>query len=248
MRIGIFADIHANQEALEACLAHAQTRGIDRYVFLGDLIGYGADPEWVLDTVICYQKLGALVLLGNHDEAVLLKKQDRPMNEDAQRVVEWTRSRLTDEHINFLAGLPLKVEESDYAYVHANAWAPDGWDYVMDVSDAVKSIAATKCRCTFIGHLHFNTLYYSGETGKAGFFKPVAGIDIPLSANRRWLAVIGSVGQPRDGNPAGCYAIYDLARKMLTYYRVPFNVEATAAKIREAGLPDWLGARLEMGV
>src|SRR5512141_868929 len=120
MRIGLFADIHANREALEACLLHAQSQKLDRYAFLGDLIGYGADPAWVLDTVMHHQENGAIVVLGNHDEAIFAAR-DRTMHDDAQDAVEWTRSRLSDAHKNYLNKLPKKIELSDALYVHANA-------------------------------------------------------------------------------------------------------------------------------
>ncbi len=247
MRIAFFADIHSNREAAEACFNHAQIRGIDQYVFLGDLIGYGADPGWVLDTVMHYHERGAIVVLGNHDEAVL-KVSEKTMHDEARYVVEWTRSGINAAQANFIAALPVTIERSDSLYVHANAWDPRGWDYITGVFEARRSLAATLCRFTFCGHLHEPALYHQGATGRVKSFTPVAGVDIPLGAHRRWLAVIGAVGQPRDGNPAACYAIYDSARSMLTYFRVPFDVASAARKIRRAGLPEWLGTRLEMGV
>jgi len=247
MRIGIFADIHANREALEACMHHAQSQGTERHAFLGDLVGYGADPAWVLNIVMHHQENGAIVVLGNHDEAIFTAR-DRTMHDDAQYAIEWTRSILSDKHKNYLLGLPKRFEQSDALYVHANAWNPGGWQYIAAVFEAKKSLNATLCRFTFCGHLHEPDLYHQGMTGRVVQFRPVAGVEIPLGVHRRWLAVLGSVGQPRDGNPAACYAIYDTIKNVLTYHRVPFDVETTAKKIREAGLPEWLGARLERGL
>jgi len=247
MRIGLFADIHANREALEACLQHARSQQIDRYAFLGDLVGYGADPVWVLDTVMHHQENGAIVILGNHDEAVL-KVRDRTMHNDAQHAVMWTREQLSEKHLAFLSGLPKKVESSDCLYVHANAWNPGGWQYIAAVSEARKSLDATLCRLTFCGHLHETDLYHQGATGRVVPFKPVAGVDIPLGKHRRWLVVLGAVGQPRDGNPAACYAVYDKTKNIVTYYRIPFDVDSAASKIFAAGLPEWLGIRLGQGV
>jgi diadenosine tetraphosphatase ApaH/serine/threonine PP2A family protein phosphatase len=247
MLIGIFADIHANREALEACLFHARLQGVDQYVFLGDLIGYGADPEWALDTIMRYHETGASIVLGNHDESVL-KESDKTMYEDARQAVEWTRPRINTTQVKFLADLPLRVEKSDTLFVHANAWEPGGWEYITSVTEARRSLASTHCRFTFCGHLHMPALYHQGMTGRVVPFTPVAGVGIPLGAHRRWLAVLGSVGQPRDGNPAACYAILDSERNLLTYFRVPYDVESAARKIREAGLPEWLSVRLEKGV
>ena len=248
MRIAFFADIHANREALEACLAHSELYDVNQYVFLGDLIGYGADPGWVLDVVSYHHERGAVVVLGNHDEAVSLTKPDNTMNSDAQFAVDWTRSRISADQRQFLERLPLQEEQSNSLYVHANAWAPGDWEYVMSASEAEQSLAATQCRLTFCGHLHDPALYNQRAAGRVVPFTPVPGVDIPLGSHRRWIVVLGSVGQPRDRNPAACYALFDSVRNTLTYFRVPFDVESAAQKIRAAGLPDWLGTRLAMGV
>ncbi len=248
MRVALFSDIHANKEALEACLSHVQLHGVDQYVFLGDLIGYGADPTWVLDVIMDYHANGAFVVLGNHDEAVLSNKPDKTIHNDAQSAIDWTRSRISQNHILFLRSLPLSIEKFDSLFVHANAWDPSGWDYVTGDFEAKRSLSATLCRFTFCGHLHEPGLYHQGATGRVLPFSPTAGIDIPLGLHRRWLVVLGAVGQPRDNNPAACYALYDSSKRILTYYRVPFDTVSAAGKIRQAGLPDWLGARLDMGV
>jgi len=247
MRIGLFADVHANREALEACLLHARTQELDRYAFLGDLIGYGADPLWVLDTVMHHQETGAIIVLGNHDEAIFAPR-DRTMHDDARYAIEWTRTQLSAVQKSWLNELPKRTEVSDALYVHANAWEPGGWQYITDVFGAKKSLAATLCRFTFCGHLHEPMLFHQGMTGKVVQFNPVTGIDIPLGNHRRWLVVLGAVGQPRDGNPAASYAVYDKMQNMLTYYRVPYDIESTKKKIFAAGLPEWLGVRLEQGV
>lgn len=246
MRIALLADVHANREALEACLHHARLNGVEKFVFLGDLVGYGADPRWVIDTVVDAARQGAVVVLGNHDAAVVTGPE-RTMHEDAQAAVAWTRSSITAEQREYLAGLPLSSESSDSLYVHANAWKPAGWEYVATTTDARRSLDATLSRFTFCGHLHVPALYHQGALGKVAHFAPVAGVGIPLGAHHRWLAVLGALGQPRDGNPAACYAIHDAARRQLTFHRVPYDVETAARKIREAGLPAWLGARLETG-
>lgn len=228
-------------------MRHAQLQGVEQYAFIGDLIGYGADPEWALATVMQLHEKGAIVVVGNHDDAVV-RKPDKGMHEDARTVIEWTRSRIDAKQAGFLAALPLKIEKSDALFVHANPWQPGAWEYITDTTQAKRSFAATLCRYTFCGHLHEPGLYHQGATGKVESFNPVTGVDIPYGIFRRWLAVLGSVGQPRDGNPAASYAVHDSGRKTLTFFRVPFDAEAAAEKIRRAGLPDWLGARLAGGV
>jgi diadenosine tetraphosphatase ApaH/serine/threonine PP2A family protein phosphatase len=245
MRIALMTDIHGNREALAACLDHAAQNGIDRYVFLGDYAGYGADPGWVIDTVMDHVARGAVAILGNHDAAVLTDTDD--MNESAAVAIAWTRTQLDARQRAFLAGLPLLIEEKDRLYVHGSAFEPDQWHYVTELYAASKSLMATPAHATFCGHTHVPALFHMSMTGKFASFEPVARVDIPLTPQRRWLAVIGSVGQPRDRDPAACYAVLDDERYVLTYVRVPYDIESAARKIQAAGLPARLAARLFEG-
>jgi diadenosine tetraphosphatase ApaH/serine/threonine PP2A family protein phosphatase len=165
----------------------------------------------------------------------------------AAKAIDWTRDQVDAGQREFLAGLPLSIEEADRLYVHANAFAPGNWGYITDLYSASRSIIATRAHITFCGHIHIPALYHMSMTGKFASFDPVDRVEIPLSAQRRWLAVIGSVGQPRDHNPAACYAVLDDERNVLTYIRVPYDIESAAHKIREAGLPLMLADRLFEG-
>jgi diadenosine tetraphosphatase ApaH/serine/threonine PP2A family protein phosphatase len=245
MRLALMTDIHGSREALEACLDHAAQNGVERYVYLGDYAGYGADPGWVIDTVQAHVARGALAVLGNHDAAVLTDSED--MNETAAAAMAWTRTQLDDRQRAFLAGLPLTIEEKDHLYVHASGFEPDQWHYVTELYAAAKSLMATRAHATFCGHTHVPALFHMSMTGKFASFDPVDRVDIPLTRQRRWLAVIGSVGQPRDRDPAACYAVLDDERDLLTYVRVPYDIESAARKIRAAGLPLALSARLFEG-
>jgi diadenosine tetraphosphatase ApaH/serine/threonine PP2A family protein phosphatase len=245
MRIALMTDIHGNREALEACLDHAAQNGVGRYVFLGDYAGYGADPGWVIDTVQAHVGRGAAAVLGNHDAAVLTDSED--MNDAAAAAIAWTRTQLDARQRAFLAGLPLAIEEKDRLYVHASGFEPDQWHYVDELYAAAKSLMATRVHSTFCGHTHVPALFHMSMTGKFASFDPVDRVDIPLTRQRRWLAVIGSVGQPRDRDPAACYAVLDDERDLLTYVRVPYDIETAAKKIRAAGLPLSLSARLFEG-
>jgi diadenosine tetraphosphatase ApaH/serine/threonine PP2A family protein phosphatase len=246
-RLALFADVHANREALAACLAHARREGFDRAVFLGDLVGYCADPAWVLDEIVRLVEAGAIAVLGNHDDAVVRGPQ-ATMHADAAAAVLWTRDRLDDAHRGFLAGLPPTLESGEVLLVHANAWAPRRWEYLDSAEAAARGLAATDRRVTFFGHVHEPALYHLGAAGGVGAFTPGPGVGIPLVPRQRWLVNPGSVGQPRDGIPAACYALYDGRQRLLEYHRVPFDADATARRIRSAGLPARFGTRLAAGV
>jgi diadenosine tetraphosphatase ApaH/serine/threonine PP2A family protein phosphatase len=166
---------------------------------------------------------------------------------DARAVVEWTRSRLDRQQLAFLAKLPLAESVGDALFVHANAFAPGEWAYLVGRGEAMRSLLATDRRFTFCGHVHVPMLYHLSSTGKAGDFAPLPGVAIPLSSQRRWLAIPGSAGQPRDGDPAACYAIFDTTEHVLTFFRVPYDHEAAAAKVRAAKLPAALAQRLGGG-
>lgn len=247
MLTAILTDLHANREALTACLASAEQHGAQRYAFLGDLVGYGADPGWVIDTVMEYVQRGAIVVRGNHDEAVVLGAR-KQMHLEARQAIDWTRAQLSDAQIDFLRQLPLTVEEQGVLYVHASAVNPQQWEYITGTLEAIKSMHATQCRITFCGHVHEPALYNLSATGKVMAFTPYDDFSIPLSTLRRWLAIPGAVGQPRDGNPAACYALFDDVQGALTYLRVPYDHEAASEKILAAGLPPHFGTRLERGI
>jgi predicted phosphodiesterase len=236
MLIALLADIHANREALAACFAHAQSRHVDRFVFLGDLVGYGADPAWVVERVIEHVERGAIAVLGNHDAAVVWESSEG-MRRGVRKAVDWTRDQLTPEHRDFLAKLPKMVEDGDNLYVHANAWSPYEWEYVLSATEARESLLATRCRNTFCGHVHEPALYHINQSGRVSGFVPVAGTPIPLSRHRRWLAIPGSVGQPRDGVLAARYAVFETEASRLTYCEVPYDYQTALLKTVQAGLP-----------
>jgi diadenosine tetraphosphatase ApaH/serine/threonine PP2A family protein phosphatase len=243
--IALFADIHANRQAFAACLAQAREAGAERFVLLGDYVGYGADPEWAVQTVMDLVSGGAPAVRGNHDAAVGDSRES--MNVEAGVAIEWTRRQLGIAERKFLEQLPLAREEDDRLYVHADASDPIRWRYVLDADGAGRSMLATKARLTFCGHCHRPALYTMSATGKITTFTPVSGSPIHILPSRRWLAVIGSVGQPRDGNPGAAYALFDTARRELTFCRAAYDVAEAAARIRQKGLPDWLADRLLVG-
>ena len=245
MLIAVFADIHANRQAFTACLDQAREFGAQRIVLLGDYVGYGADPEWTVTTVMDLVEQGAVAILGNHDSAVGNSREH--LNVEAKMVIEWTRGELGAAQRQFLASLPLTLDDGDRLYVHSDASNPKNWIYVASATEAATSISAASAQVSFCGHIHRPAIYTMSATAKMTAFTPVTGTAIQLLQGRRWLAVLGSVGQPRDGNPAAAYAMLDTQRRELTYCRAPYDIEQAAAAIRKKGLPTWLADRLFVG-
>ncbi|HEU5294647.1 MAG TPA: metallophosphoesterase family protein [Burkholderiaceae bacterium] len=246
MKTALITDLHANREAVEAVVTHARDQGVQQWAFLGDFVGYGADPAWVVDLVREHANQGAVVVQGNHDLATVLGANPM-MRIEARTVIEWTRAQLDEAQLDFLRTLPLSQRREGCLFVHANAYAPDQWEYLLNANMALRSMLATECRYTFCGHLHEQRLFHAGESGRAGEYLPRPGAPIMLRADRRWLVIPGSTGQPRDGNPAAAYAVFDDAETSITYHRVAYDHAQAADKIRGAGLPLRLAARLQTG-
>jgi predicted phosphodiesterase len=245
VRIAILTDIHANREAFEAVLEDARARKVDRIVLLGDLVGYGPDPEWCCETARLLLAEGATCVRGNHDHAAAGAPE--PMSPLAKAAMDWTKTRLTDAQRGFLGDLPLIVDEGDLCFVHASANDPASFSYVTSDTRAAPSFRATKARLIFCGHTHIPLLASSDVGGvvRQQEFKP--NMAIPLLRSRRWLAVVGAVGQPRDGVPQAGWALLDTDTNELSFRRTAYDTAQTAEKLRAAGLPEDLALRLLRG-
>ncbi len=254
MKLALLSDIHANRQALDACLAHADAAGAARYAFLGDLVGDGADPAYVVQRVRALAEQGALVIQGNHD----LYASTSPVADNkslGHASVAWTQQQLSADERAFLGALPLTATIGSALLVHASADAPASWRYVespllaaMSLDGAhVPPIGSAGVHYVFGGHVHFQTLYFRGGAGKLMPFAPTPGVPIPVPRHRDWLATIGSVGQPRDGRVDAMYAMFDESAQQLTFYRVPYDVQGAAAAIRATPLPAFFADRLELG-
>ena len=244
MRIAVFSDIHANREALEAFCEHAANRRIDRYMCLGDVVGYGADPEW------CISRLHALpavdCILGNHDHAVAGAPYS--MGRAAQKVIEWTRKQLSGESLRFLKGLEASRNWGDMLFCHANPYRPLEWYYVEDKEYIARSFARSRAKRLFIGHTHV-----AAAITRRNFFCihvsiPVHNTVVPAAELNRQIFNCGSIGQPRDGDPRASYLIYDTDRQIVEFFRLAYDHEGAARKIREAGLPEIFAERLMTGL
>ena len=249
MRLALFSDIHANLQALQACLAHAQQEGAQRYAFLGDLVGYGGDPAPVVQCVMGLAQQGAIVLKGNHDDMAV--KPPAIVQTLGESSAPWTHGQLSAEQLAFLDGLPLVHQLERALLVHATADEPARWRYVYTLPIAELSLQAASAlegvRYVFGGHVHQQALYYRGADGQLMSFTPTPGVALPVSPRRHWLATIGSVGQPRDSNPKAMYAIFDSAQHRLTFHRVDYDHLGAAEAIRRAGLTDFFAERLGLG-
>ncbi len=249
MKLALLADIHANIQALDVCIEHARAQGAQQFAVLGDLVGYGADPVAVVQRIQALHADGALVIKGNHD--AMVANPPASVASVGESTAQWTRDQLGDSERYFLQQLPLQQSFGNFLLVHGSADDPQRWRYVTDERSAAASLDACaqmpEIRYVFVGHVHLQTLYYRGSGTGLMRFTPTAGVAVPVPRHRHWLATIGSVGQPRDGNPQAMYAIFDTERLQLTFHRVSYDYPAAAAAIRRAGLPTFFADRLEKG-
>ena len=250
MKLALLSDLHANERALLACLEHAKTQGADQWAILGDLVGYGPEPEAVVAHCQRLAADGATVLRGNH-EALAITPPAKPERQ-GEFTARWTHERLTLSQRQWLAQLPLTTQLGSVLLVHASVNDPEQWRYVEDEGSAARSLqAATQAhpnvRFVMGGHVHHQSLYYRGQGGALMRFSPVPGVPIPVPAHRHWIATVGSVGQPRDGDTRAAYALLDLAKHQLTFWRIRYDHAAAAHAVRTAGLDEALARRLESG-
>ena len=249
MKLALLSDLHANRQALAACLTHARQLGATQFAFLGDMVGYGAEPVAVLETVMELAGRGALVVRGNHDTAAQGAAGIGGTGE--QIAAAWTQTQLGPAHRAFLAGLPLTATLDDALLVHADPYDPARWQYLDRPALVQRALGAAQrqwgANKVFVGHVHQQQLYYRAADGHPMAFAPMPGVPVPLAAHRSWLAVVGSVGQPRDGDPRAMYALFDVAQARLAFHRIAYDHTAAAAAIRAAGLPESFALRLELG-
>jgi diadenosine tetraphosphatase ApaH/serine/threonine PP2A family protein phosphatase len=241
----VISDVHANLEALEAVLADVAGQGYDELWFLGDIVGYGPDPNACVERV---RGLSPSVwLAGNHDWAALGKLNLDAFNPEARLAAEWTGAELTAENRAFLDSLLPQGEDAarHLDFVHGSPRHPL-WEYILDAGVAAASFEAFDGPLCFFGHTHIPVAYAEGVDGVERV-RPQGGMALALDQAARWLLNPGSVGQPRDGDPRAAYGLMDLRARTFQLQRVEYDVEAVQAKILAAGLPPRLAARLKFG-
>ncbi len=244
MRYGVFSDVHANLEAMTAVLDALRREDIDEYIFLGDIVGYGADPA------ACLHRLRDLMsekkcycLAGNHDSAVCGLTDPAGFNAFAREAVRWTRKQLPARDIEWLKARPLTAGRADWAAVHGSLWEPQRWHYITGLTDARSHLERQQARVSFVGHSHHAWIISCREKAQwAGKTEE------SLEPGARYVVNDGSVGQPRDGDPRASYAVYDDGARRVELKRVDYDIELAQRKIREAGLPSFLAGRLTSGI
>jgi predicted phosphodiesterase len=250
MRVAVLSDIHANQPALEAVLADAAEAGVDELWCLGDVVGYGADPDGCVALV---RERCDVVLVGNHDLAVLGELDTSTFSTAAATAVEWTAAESSQESLDFLAGLEPADESRAAALYHASPRDPV-WEYVLWPEQAAECLVVQGKRVSFIGHSHVALFFSAEEPEGEGSDSPPeargwqAGAGTRLDIDRgRWLINPGSVGQPRDGDPRAAWLELDTERWQATYHRVDYDIDRAAGAIEAADLPKHLAKRLYVG-
>lgn len=248
MRCLILSDIHANLTALNAVLEAADLSTVDQVWCLGDVIGYGPDPNECVERV---REVATVCLVGNHDWAVLGKLDINDFNPEARRAVLWTRDVLNDAAADYLGGLEGRMDNvhPDFTLAHASPRHPI-WEYLLYPSTAAENFPHFTTRFCLVGHTH-KPVIFRQEQGQEEVMALQPAINVPLPLARaegvRFILNPGSVGQPRDNDPRAAYTIYDDEKGTLTYFRVPYDIEATQRRMEAAGLPERLVARLEYG-
>jgi len=238
-KYAIFGDVHGNLEALNAVLNSMEERGVTHYACVGDIVGYGANPVECVEKI---RALGGKVVLGNHDAGAVEKTDIRFFNSAAREAVEWSREVLDAASASFLSALPYVARTECFTLVHASLGNPEHWTYIFSPFEAESYFEYQEDPVCFVGHTHVPGVFSSNP-----FHAFSQARSIHLKPGTKYIINVGSVGQPRDGNPLACYVLYDLAEDLIKFVRVPYDVGAAQRKIIDAGLPHVLAMRLERG-
>ncbi len=242
MRTLIISDVHANLTALNAVLADAGT--FERVWCLGDIVGYGPDPNESVERIAALP--GLHCVKGNHDAAILGEISVQAFNLEARASLHWLQSALTLENKQWLAGLDERLTLDEVTLVHGSPRKPV-WEYVMDLWTARENMAQFETEVCLVGHTHLPAKYQmQGETLLSTRYQPLTE-DEPFGIKRKTILNPGSVGQPRDRDPRAAYMIYDDGEDCWTFHRVDYDVKAVQERIRSAGLPNMHADRLTEG-
>src|SRR3989441_4232169 len=239
MRYAIIADIHSNLEALLVVLEDAKNQKCTHYVCLGDVVGYNANPKECLDIV---RDMGMPCVKGNHDEYCSSETNLEGFNPHAAEAIQWTRQQLTEEDRQWLKELKYIRLVASFQIVHATLDGPQRWGYVFDRLAAAASFTYQNTAVCFFGHTHVPVAFIRDSVVRG---RPYS--QFQIEPGRKYFVNVGSVGQPRDGNPQAAYVIYDLDEGSIELRRLTYNVAKAQAKIRTSGLPHQLADRLTVG-
>ncbi|MBW1811058.1 MAG: metallophosphatase family protein [Deltaproteobacteria bacterium] len=243
MRLGIFSDVHSNLEALEATLKFYKELAIDKYICLGDVVGYGASPNECCDIV---KEIASVVVLGNHDAAVAGRMEYSYYYDAAREALDWCTEQLSTENIAWLKSLPYLHKIEDLCFSHGSPLCPEDFEYIFTIDQAVELLPRLNdlSRVNFIGHSHLTKSFALSP----GEVNEVVARRFGLRKHRKYIITDGSIGQPRDYDSRACCTVFDTKTTIFEYHRVEYNVEAAAKKIFEANLAVNFGKRLFLGV
>lgn len=239
MKFAILSDIHANLEAFKTVLQDAENEKCTRYVCLGDVVGYNANPKECLDIV---REMNMPCVKGNHDEYASDDMDLEGFNPHATQAIHWTREQLSEEDREWLKNLKYFRLVASFSIVHATLDAPKRWGYVFDKLAAASSFTYQNTRVCFHGHTHVPVAFICDSVVRGGSYSKFT-----VEPGKKYFINVGSVGQPRDGNPKASYAIYDLTDNSIELRRLDYDIELAQKKIRDAGLPERLAERLAVG-
>jgi predicted phosphodiesterase len=245
MRYLVLSDIHSNREALTAVLSFVKRKRWDKAVFLGDLVGYGANPNQAVDMVRDLRPLVAI--RGNHDKVCSGIEDGELFNRVALHAAMWTRQKLTAPNLRWLRSLPEGPAVVDGAFAISHGTPVDEDAYIFGEIEALNVFRQTTFPVCFFGHSHFPVVFGLSPDAIHTVLTSGRSFRYKLRPGIRYLINPGSIGQPRDGNPLASFAIYDSDAAVVTVHRVPYRVEETQSKILQAGLPRPLADRLALG-
>ncbi len=241
MKWALFSDIHGNLEAIQAVAEDLRLQGAERIFFLGDGVGYGAEPNECLAVV---RELTDTGVAGNHDYGAVGLTRIDTFNPAALQAILWTQDHLSMENIAYLRRLPLTRQEGEVDFVHSSPDHPEEWNYIFSLPEAEEGFRALRGNVCFIGHSHRPMVVGQEAGGKIDILRSVK---VRLKEGVRYIINVGSVGQPRDGDPRASYGIYEDESREYRLRRVEYDIPGAQKKIRHAGLPPSLAQRLSKG-
>ncbi len=240
MRYAVFSDVHSNLEAFESVIKAMKGDKVDAYICAGDIVGYGADPSRCIQLT---KELTGNVICGNHDWASADKFDVSYFNNYAKKAVFWTAGVLSEDEKNYLKDLKIIYEERDFVVVHGSLDEPEKFHYILDLYSASQTFSMMRKKICFISHSHSPIIFTKSEKN----ISCTTGKKVELDRDTSYIINVGSVGQPRDGDPRACYVIYDEGNNTIEIKRISYDVEKAQNKILKAGLPPVLAERLSSG-
>jgi predicted phosphodiesterase len=245
MKYGIISDVHSNLEALDTAISKMKNKGVESIICCGDIVGYGPDPE---ECITIFKELPIHSVIGNHDYAINCINGEQSFNTYARLAIRWTRKKLSKNSKTFLKNLPFFTEQENFTIFHGTLDEKNPFKYLITAQDAVKNFKNIKTHIGFFGHSHVAGYFMQTENKKINYYSCIEDCKLTLQKDNQYLINVGSVGQPRDGNPEAAFAIYDTSDNTIEIVRFQYDIEAVYKKIIKARLPNFLGDRLFSGV